>query len=145
MECPLPSRGIYPDSWLKEILLCAKRIAIIGLSPDKDKDSHKVARYLLEQGYEVIPIYPKEETILGQKVYRNLGEVHGFVDIVDVFRKSQALTPIAIEARERGGIDVLWGQLGVQNQEAEQILEHSGVRVVQNLCIKLEHQRLFSK
>lgn len=140
MECVIPS--VYDDAFLRDILERAKRIAIIGLSPDESKDSHKVARYLLERGFDVIPIYPKEERILGQRVYRNLAEIPDFIDIVDVFRKSEAMSAVAKEAKERGGIGALWGQLGVCNPEAEQILQGTGIKIVQNLCIKIEHGRL---
>lgn len=143
MECPFSARGQYTDSLLQPILSSAKRIAIIGLSPDESKDSNKVARYLLSRGLEIIPIYPKGEEILGQKVYRSLSEVEGHIDIVDVFRKSDALAPIALEVKNRGGVGVLWGQLGVENREAEEILAGSGVQIVQNLCLKIEYQRLF--
>ena len=140
MECAIPS--VYDDAFLRDILERAKRIAIIGLSPDESKDSHKVARYLLERGFDVIPVYPKEERILGQRVYRNLAEIPDFIDIVDVFRKSEAMSAVAKEAKERGGIGTLWGQLGICNPEAERILQGTEIKIVQNLCIKIEHRRL---
>ena len=140
MECVIPS--VYDDAFLRDVLERAKRIAIVGLSPDESKDSHKVARYFLERGFDVIPIYPKEERILGQRVYRNLAEIPDFIDIVDVFRKSEAMSAVAKEAKERGGIGALWGQLGVCNSEAERILRGTGIKIVQNLCIKIEHRRL---
>lgn len=141
MECAIPS--VYDDAFLRDILEQAKRIAIVGLSPDESKDSHKVARYLLERGFDVIPVYPKEERILGQRVYRNLVEIPDFIDIVDVFRKSEAMSAVAKEAKERGGIGTLWGQLGVCNPKAERILQGTGIKIVQNLCTKIEHKRLF--
>ena len=90
----------------------------------------------------MIPVYPKEERILGQRVYRNLVEIPDFIDIVDVFRKSEAMSAVAKEAKERGGIGTLWGQLGICNPEAERILQGTGIKIVQNLCIKIEHRRL---
>lgn len=142
---------INQDLQIKQILEQSKTIAILGLSPSEDKPSHKVAKYLLEKGYRIIPIYPKGGEILGMKVYRSLQEVFcdesirqsGGVDILDIFRKSEALLGII---QEISGLEnkpkCVWAQLGIQRQGAKEELETKGIMYFENLCIKLEHQRL---
>ena len=141
MECEMPSVNSNPQE-VKEYLEKYKNIAIVGASPNPEKDSNKVTKYMIEAGYNVFPIYPKEDVILGQKVYRSLKEIPEKVDIVVVFRKPAAVSAVADAVIERGDVDLLWTQLGIINNEAAQKVKDNGINVVQNLCIKIEHARL---
>jgi predicted CoA-binding protein len=141
IECELPTVNSKPDE-VRQILQEVKTIAVIGLSPNPEKDSHRVAKYLQEHGYTIIPVYPKEETILGQKVYRSLVEIPGKVDMVDIFRKPAAFDAIVDACIERGDVDVFWGQVGLVNNDAAERAEKAGMKVVQNLCAMVEHREL---
>jgi len=122
------------------ILKQYRTIAVVGLSPKPERDSHRVARYLKEQGFRIIPVNPGQREILGEACYPSLTEIPEPVEIVDVFRRSEAIPPIAEEA-VRIGAKVFWMQLGIRNDEAVRILEKSGVQVIQDRCIKVEHMR----
>ena len=127
---------------MREIFNTVKTIAILGLSPDESKASNMVAKYLQNAGYKIVPVYPKEEVILGEKVYRSLAEIPFKIDMVDIFRKPKAFDAIADACIARGDIDVFWGQLGLVNNEAAQKAKDAGMQVVQNYCTKLEHKAL---
>ncbi len=142
MECPMPTINIHDDAIIKEIFTHYKRIAIIGLSPDPTKDSHKVACYLQEHGYKIYPIYPKEEMILGEKVYRSLSEILEPVDIVDMFRKPEIADTLLEEVLKRGDVKVFWLQLGIINNEACEKAKAHGLLAVQNKCTKIEHKKV---
>ena len=129
------------DATVKRALSQYRRIAMVGLSPKPARPSYDVAKYMQDQGYEIIPVNPKEEEILGAKCYPDLASIPGPVEIVDVFRQSPYLPPIAEEAVEVGA-KVLWMQQGVQNQEAADTAEKAGLLVVQDSCLKTEHFRL---
>lgn len=125
---------------IQRILFRAKTIAIVGLSPNELRASYFVAYYLKRHGYRVIPVNPREKTILGERSYPSLTEVKDHVDIVDVFRTPDALPAIATEAVQiRAGC--LWGQFGVVHPEAARIAEAGGVAVVLDRCLKVEHAR----
>jgi len=141
MECEFPSVNSNKEE-IKEIFDTIKTIAILGLSPDETKDSHRVAKYLQEAGYKIVPVYPKEETILGEKVYRSLLEIPFDVDMVNIFRKPAALDPIADACIEKGNVKVFWSQKGIVNNEAAQKAEKAGMQVVQNHCTMVEHRNL---
>lgn len=143
MQCEMPSVNANKEE-VKHYLQTYKNIAIVGASPNPVKDSNKVTKYMIDAGYNVFPIYPKEETILGQKVYRSLLEIPHKVDITVVFRKPAAVSALVDACIERGDIDVLWTQLGVVNNEAAKKAKESGINVVQNLCIKVEHNHLIA-
>ena len=142
MECPMPTINTNNAKEIKEILEDVKTIAIIGLSPNETKDSNMVGRYLQSVGYKIIPIYPKEDFILGEKVYRSLSEVPDRVDMVDMFRKPAVADSLLDEVLKRDDIKVFWLQLGIVNNEACERAKESGLKVVQNKCSKVEHQRL---
>lgn len=144
MECQFPTIN-EPNEAIDEILKNSKNIAIIGLSPDESKDSYKVGKYLLEHGYTIYPIYPKEEYILGQKVYRSIFEIEGEIDIVDVFRKPDVLLDIVNDCIKRGGVKTVWFQLGIVNNEACELAKKHGLKCVQNRCLKIEHVRMANK
>ena len=125
---------------IQRILFRAKTIAIVGLSPNELRASYFVAYYLKRHGYRVIPVNPREKTILGERTYAALTDVKERVDIVDVFRTPDALPAIAAEAVQiKAGC--LWGQFGVVHPEAARIAEAGGVAVVLDRCLKVEHAR----
>ena len=136
----------YSDDYLKEILATVKTIAMVGASPDKTKFSYGVLRVLHESGYDMIPINPRPglEEIRGLKVYPALDAIDRPVDMVEVFRKSEELPAIARQAVDIG-TKVLWGQIGVYNEEAARIAEDAGIKVVMNRCPKIELFRPFWK
>lgn len=143
MECEFPTVNENMDE-IKEIFKSVKTIAIPGLSPKEDKDSHRVAKYLQSQGYKIIPIYPKEETILGEKVYRSLTEVTEQVDMVDMFRKAAVADEIVDVIEKRDDIKVLWLQKGIVNNSAAKRAKDLGLKVVQNRCTMVDHKVLNS-
>ena len=129
------------DTELKELLKNAKRIAIVGLSPKADRPSHNVGKYLKDQGYEIIPVNPVYPEVLGEKSYPDLKSIPGKVDIVDVFRKPEAVMPVADEAIDIGAGSI-WFQQGVINEQAAEKAGAGGLTVVMDLCIYREHLRL---
>ena len=141
MECEMPLVNSNPAE-MKEIFESVKTIAIVGLSPNESKDSNMVAKYLQNAGYKIVPVYPKEEMILGEKVYRSLAEIPFKIDMVDIFRKPAAFDAVADACITRGDVKVFWGQLGLVNNAAAQKAKDAGMKVVQNYCTKLEHKAL---
>ena len=141
MECEFPSINANKQE-IKEIFDSVKTIAILGLSPDVEKDSHKVAKYLQSVGFTVVPVYPREDMILGQKVYRSLTEIPFDIDMVDIFRKPEAMLAIADACIARGDIKVFWSQKGIVNNEAAEKAKNAGMTVVQNMCSMVEHKHL---
>ncbi len=141
MECEFPSINANKQE-IKEIFQSVKTIAVLGLSPDETKDSHRVAKYLQAAGYKIVPVYPKEETILGEKVYVSLADIPFAVDMVNIFRKPDALDAIADTCIARGDVKVFWAQKGIVNNAAAQKATDAGMRVVQNLCSMVEHRSL---
>ena len=128
----------YSDDYLKDILTSVKTIAMVGASPDKTKFSYGVLRVLNETGYDMIPVNPRPDIteIRGLKVYPNLKSIDRPVDMVEVFRKPEDLYEIAKEAIEINA-KVLWGQIGVINDEAARLAEDAGLKVVMNRCPKI--------
>lgn len=126
-----------PEQILKE----SKVIAVVGLSDDPTRESHDVAAYLQKQGYRIIPVNPNANEILGEKSYRSLKDIPVPVDVVDVFRRSEHVVPIAEDAVAIRA-KVLWLQLGVVNEEAAAIARAEGLDVVMDDCTKREHTRL---
>ena len=135
-------RIITADADIKAILTSSKTIAVLGLSPKADRDSYKVAAYLKDRGYTVIPVRPAQAEILGEKAYPSLDDVPGPVDIVDVFRSSDQVLPHAHEAL-RLKPKTFWMQEGIENREAAALLAAAGIDVVMGRCIKRDHARLF--
>ena len=142
MECPMPTINTNDDQHLTKIFKETKSIAIIGLSPDPDKASHRVAVYLQNAGFKIIPVYPKGEMILGEKVYRSLAEIDVHVDMVDMFRKADFADELVTQLEGRTDVKTLWLQLGIVNNEALTKAKAMGLNVVQNKCTKIEHARL---
>ena len=142
MECEFPIVNSNNEEII-EIFKNTKTIAIAGLSPDASKASNMVAVYLQNAGFKIIPVYPKEDIILGEKVYRTISEIPFKIDMVDIFRKPDAIAEIIDEAIARGDVDVVWTQLGLVNNEAAAKALKAGLKVVQNKCTKIEHRNLF--
>ena len=136
----------YSDSYLQGILKSVKTIAMVGASPDKTKFSYGVLRVLHETGYEMIPVNPRPDVteIRGLKVFNSLAEIDRPVDMVEVFRRPEDLLGIAEEAVAIGA-KVLWGQIGVRNDEAARLAEDAGLQVVMDRCPKIELFRPFWK
>ncbi len=141
MECEMPRVNSNSEEIIKYFKE-TKTIAVLGASPKPEKDSHRVAKYLRDVGYKMIPVYPKEETILGQKVYRSLVEIDEPVDMVVVFRKPGVVDAVADACIARGDVKVLWTQIGIINNNAAQKAKDAGINVVQNLCAMVEHREL---
>lgn len=129
------------DDELKWVLSNARRIAVVGLSPDPARPSNQVARYLIEHDYIVFPVNPNCDQVLGLACYPNLHAVPEQVDIVDVFRRPEAVSSITDEAIAVG-VGCLWMQLGVVDEHSAQRARLGGMRVVMDRCIKIEHHRL---
>jgi predicted CoA-binding protein len=138
----------YPDSYIRGILNTVKTIAMVGVSPKDNRPSYFAFKYLLERGYRMIPVNPGQarRELLGQKVYAKLADIPEPVDMVDIFRAPQYATGIVKEALALKPCPrVIWMQLGVRNDEAAQLAEENGLKVVMNRCPKIEYGRLSSE
>jgi hypothetical protein len=131
------------DPELRSILGDARTIAIVGLSSKPHRDSYEVAEYLKARGYRIVPVNPKETSVLGEPAYPTLDDVPEDVriDVVDVFRRAEDTPPIA-EAAVRRGARVLWLQDGIVSEEARRIAEAAGLTVVMGVCIRKTRKRL---
>ena len=131
---------------IKKILSESKAVAVVGISQQKDRPSYIVAAYLKSKGYQIIPVRPDGEEILGEKVYHSLTEIPKEinVEVVDIFRKSEDVPPIVEEAIRRGAKTV-WMQEGVIHKEAGEKAEKAGLKVVMDRCMKKEHQKLINQ
>jgi predicted CoA-binding protein len=132
---------VESDDELREIL-GLHTIAVVGCSTTPGKAAHDIPKYALDHGYEVIPVNPFADEIFGREAYDSLSEVEEEIDIVDVFRPSDEVPGIVDESLERDDADVVWMQLGIRHDEAAERAEAGGKRVVQDKCLKVEHQRL---
>src|SRR3954463_15266910 len=120
------------------ILKNAKRIAVVGLSDNPERTSYQVSAAMQKAGYEIIPVNPTIDEVLGVKAVASLKDIEGHVDIVNVFRRSEQLFDVAKEFDEMDA-DVYWAQLGLANEEAYQFLKQKGYTVVMDRCIKIEY------
>ena len=143
MECEIPRVNSNRDE-MKKYFEDVKTIAVLGCSPDSSKASNRVAEYLRDVGYKMIPVYPKHDEILGQKVYRSLADIDEPVDMVVAFRKPAALGAIADAVIARGDVKVYWTQLGLVNNEAADRVKEAGIAVVQSYCAMVEHKAIFN-
>ncbi len=132
------------EETIKKVINEKKRIAVIGLSDNPERTSYMVTEAMQNAGYEIIPVNPMIKEWKGIPAVRSLKEIDGHVDIVNVFRQSKYLPEIAKETVEIGA-DVLWAQLGVENEEAKEYAEKHGVTVIMNRCIKVEHAKYKNK
>ena len=129
------------DREIRQLLETSKTIAVVGLSDKPDRDSYRVAEYLQQHGYHIIPVNPTVDQVLGEKSYASVNDIPEPVDIVDIFRKPEAVGPVVEEAIAAGA-KAVWMQLGIVNEEAAQAAEAAGLQVVMDRCIKIEHGRL---
>ncbi|MDO7562060.1 MAG: CoA-binding protein [SAR86 cluster bacterium] len=134
----------YSESYIKEVLDEVKSIAVVGASANQDRDSYKVMQVLMQHGYEVFPINPNEvgNFILGQPCYADLSSVSGKIDMVDVFRATDAVMGVTKEAIAIGA-SVLWTQLDIVHKEAAALAEQAGLKVVMDRCPKIELAKLY--
>lgn len=138
----------YSDDFLRTILKRTKTVAVVGVSANQIRPSYYVARYLGLKGMRVIPVNPglAGQTLFGETVYADVSDVPDDVDMVDIFRRSEAVPPIVDAALERWpNLQTIWMQIGVEHAEAAVKAEARGVDVVQNRCPKIEYQRLFNE
>jgi predicted CoA-binding protein len=127
---------------IKTILEESRTVAVVGLSPRPERDSHRVAKYLQGQGYRIIPVNPNAEEVLGERSYPDLASVPEPIDIVDIFRRSEAVPGIVKEAIKVGAKTV-WMQQGVIHEAAAARAREVGLQVVMDRCIMIEHRRYF--
>ena len=134
----------YSESYIKEILNEVKTIAVVGASANQDRDSYKVMQVLMQHGYEIFPINPNEagNVILGQPCYADLSSIYEKIDMVDVFRASDAVMGVTKEAIAIGA-SVLWTQLDIVHKEAAELAEQAGLKVVMDRCPKIELAKLY--
>ena len=130
---------------IKEVLKKYKNIALVGASKDLTKTSSVVMKYLQDYGFKVYPVNPsmKGESILGEKVFGNIKEIDGPVEIVDIFRPSNDIAEIAKDA-VKVNAKVLWLQLDIRNEEAKKIVETNDIIYIENKCTKIEYERYFN-
>lgn len=133
MTIEIPSR-----EEIGTILKKAKRIAVVGLSGNPEKTSYMVSKAMQDAGYEIIPVNPTVDEVLGVKAVKSLTDIEGHVDIVNVFRRSEQLFDVAKEFVNIDA-DVFWAQLGLVNEEAYDFLKEKGYTVIMDRCIKVEH------
>ena len=132
------------DGEIRALLERVKRIAVVGLSPKAHRDSHRVSAYMQRAGYEIVPVYPREDVILGARVYRSVVEIEGPVDLVNVFRRAEELPEVAAEILRspHPNAPPVWFQLDCVNEEAIHTLVQAGRLVIYDRCIMVEHRRL---
>lgn len=130
-----------PLDEIKGILERSKKIAIVGLSPKEERDSNKVAKYLMKNGYEIVPVNPGQKEILGLKCYKALEEIPYSVDVADLFLNPTRVPPVVDQAIMKR-VGVIWMQLGVIHNEAAQKAREAGITVVMDKCMKQEHEKM---
>lgn len=132
----------HTDKQIRNILSSVKTVAVVGISTNPEKSAHYVPKYLQSKGYEIIPINPNAEQILGKQCLQSIGDIEEQVDVVQIFRPSDQVLPFvkgAISKKPK----VIWLQKGIHNEQAEEIALENGIDVVFNRCMFEEHQRLF--
>jgi len=136
---------------IKEILARYKTVAVVGLSRDFDKDSHRVSAYLKQNGFHIVPVNPLADELLGEKSYKSLldipPEIQKTIEIIDIFRPSKEVPKIVDQAIKLKAIygkpNVVWMQLGIVNKEAAKLAKKAGLTVIMNKCMMIEHKRVF--
>jgi predicted CoA-binding protein len=124
-------------------ILGLKNIAVVGMSKNEAKPAHFVPKYLIDHGYNVIPVNPTISEVLGRKSYSSIADVPEDIDIVEIFRRSEDVPPVVNDAVKKRGIKVIWMQSGIYNEEAEREAKENGMDVVFNRCMMVEHSQLF--
>ena len=131
----------YSDDQIRDIL-SLKKVAVIGMSKNSSKAAHYVPKYLSDNGYDITPVNPTTEEILGKKCFNSVSEIDEEIEIVDIFRPSDQVLPFVQEAIKKKP-KVIWLQEGIHNSEAEELARKEGIKVVYNRCMLAEHQRLY--
>jgi predicted CoA-binding protein len=121
-----------------------RNIAVVGMSKNEEKAAHYVPKYLIDHGYNVIPVNPTATEILGRKSYPTVSSIPDRIDIVDVFRRSEDVPPVVEDTLKKEGIKVIWMQEGIYSKEAEKMAKEKDISTVYNRCMMAEHRRLFS-
>ena len=142
LKCEMPDNNPL-DEDIAKVLQHSRKIAVVGLSPKEERDSNKVARYLMEQGYEIIPVNPGQKEILGRECFPSLKDIPFPVDVADLFLNPKRIAPVVDQAVEKG-VGVIWMQLGIVDNESAEKARQRGITVIMNRCIKQEHERLNS-
>ena len=132
----------HTDGQIRDIL-SLRRVAVIGMSRDPAKAAHYVPRYLSENGYDVIPVNPAADEIMGRRAYGSVLEIQNDVDVIEIFRPSDQVMPFVQEAIQKRP-KVIWLQEGIHNQDAEDLAAREGIPIVFNRCMLAEHRRLLS-
>ena len=132
----------HSDSQIEQIYRL-KNIAVVGVSKNEEKPSHQVPKYLIEKGYNIIPVNPTVSEVLGRKCYPSVAAINERIDVVDVFRRSEDIPAVIDDVlKKKDGIKVIWMQLGIYNEDAERKAKQNGMDVVYNRCMMEEHKRL---
>ena len=134
-------RDSHTDDEIRQILSLNK-VAVVGMSKNEEKAANYVPKYLISQGYDILPVNPTADVILDRKCHSTLSDISEPIDIVDVFRPSDQVLPVIQEAIKKKP-KVIWLQEGIHNEEAEAMAKNAGIKVVYNRCMLAEHQRLF--
>lgn len=134
-------RDSHTDDEIRQILSLNK-VAVVGMSKNEEKAANYVPKYLISQGYDILPVNPTADVILDRKCHSTLSDISEPIDIVDVFRPSDQVLPVIQEAIKKKP-KVIWLQEGIHNEEAEDMARNAGIKVVYNRCMLAEHQRLF--
>jgi predicted CoA-binding protein len=121
-----------------------RNIAVVGMSKNEEKAAHYVPKYLIDRGYNVIPVNPTATEILGRKAYPTVSSIPDRIDIVDIFRRSEDVAPVVEDTLKKKGIKVIWMQEGIYNKEAEKMAKEKDISAIYNRCMMAEHRRLFS-
>ena len=140
IKCELPDTRPSSEEIIHVLKNCSK-IAIVGISPKETRDSNKVGRYLLEKGYEIIPINPGQREIMGRPCYRSLTDIPFPVDMVNLFLPPHRV-PVVVDQAIEIGVRAIWMQLGVVHNEAADRARRAGIQVVMNMCTMREHQKM---
>ena len=131
-----------PDDAIRAVLATPQTVAVVGCSPNPERDSHRIAKLLQSRGHRVIPVNPGHRSILGESCYASLRDIPERVDMVDIFRRSEEIAPIVDEAIEVGA-RIVWMQLGVIDERAAAVAQDAGLTVVMDRCPAIEYRRLF--
>ena len=132
----------HSDSELKEIYKL-KNIAVVGISNKYERAGHFVPKYLIEHGYNIIPVNPNIKEVFGRKSHQDINSIEENVDIVDIFRKSEDILPVVKDAIKKQGVKAIWMQEELYNEEAEKLALQNNIVVIFNRCMMAEHKRLF--
>jgi len=144
MRCIVMSlRDNHSDNEIRK-MYNFKNIAVVGMSRDPVKAAHFVPKYMIERGYNILPVNPSTNEILGKRTYAKVSDIKSQVDIIDIFRPSEDVYSVVEDSVKKPGVKVIWLQEGIHNAEAEKMALDNKINVVFNRCIMAEHMRLFN-